>query len=38
VIIQGGVSSTMSWKRLAVLLAGVFGNVAPRRIVTEMMR
>jgi hypothetical protein len=32
VIIQGGGSSTMSRKRLAVLLAGMFAKMAPRRI------
>ncbi len=30
--IQGGVSSTMSENRLAVLLAGMPGKMAPRRI------
>jgi len=33
--IQGGVSSTMSPNRLAVLLAGMLGKTAPRRIMTE---
>src|SRR5512146_1924704 len=35
VTIQGGVSSTISRKRLAVLLAGMFGKTAPRRIWME---
>ena len=33
--IQGGVSSAMSWKRLAVLLVGMPGKTAPRRMKTD---